>query len=108
MQAIINRRTCKLVRSMNEDNRRYPRKEIKVSVELTFLEERYQVVNTRDISEGGMFIEMDSNGKYPIGEMVQLHYLDPLNNDEDTFKDAIIVRVADSGIAVSYIEMDAF
>jgi c-di-GMP-binding flagellar brake protein YcgR len=93
---------------MNIDNRRYPRKAIKVSVELTFLEERYQVVNTRDISDGGMFIEMNDHGKYPIGEMVHLHYLDPLNDDEDTFKDAIIVRVADAGIAVSYIELDAF
>jgi c-di-GMP-binding flagellar brake protein YcgR len=93
---------------MREENRRYPRKEIKVSVELTFLEERYQVVNTRDISEGGMFIEMNSHGKYPIGEMVHLHYLDPLNDDVDTFKDAIIVRIADDGIGVSYIEMDAF
>jgi c-di-GMP-binding flagellar brake protein YcgR len=93
---------------MSENQRRYPRKEIKVSVELNFLEERYKVVNTRDISEGGMFIEMDSKGKYPIGEMVHLHYLDPLNDDEDTYKDAIIVRVAGEGIAVSYIEMDAF
>ena len=93
---------------MSENKRRHPRKEIKVSVELTFLEERYKVVNTRDISEGGMFIEMDSRGKYPIGEMVHLHYLDPLNDDEDTHKDAIIVRVAGEGIAVSYIEMYAF
>jgi c-di-GMP-binding flagellar brake protein YcgR len=93
---------------MNINNRKYPRKEIKVSVELTFLEERYQVVNTRDISEGGMFIEMNSNGKYPIGEMVQLHFLDPLNDNADTFKDAVIVRVANEGIAVSFVELDAF
>lgn len=93
---------------MIENKRRYPRTAVKVSVELTFLEERYQVVNTRDVSEGGMFIEMDNRGKYPIGEMVHLHYLDPLNDNEDTFKDAVIVRVVDDGIGVSYIEMNAF
>jgi len=93
---------------MSENKRRHPRIDIKVSVELTFLEERYQVVKTRDISEGGMFIELNSNGKYPIGEMVQLHFLDPLKQDEDTFKDAVIVRITPEGIGVSYVEMDAF
>lgn len=93
---------------MNENKRRYPRREIKVSVELAFHEERHQVVNTRDISEGGMFIEINGNGKYTIGELVHLHFLDPLNHDQDTFKDSIIVRVAGDGIAVSHIELDAF
>ena len=39
------------------------------------------------------------------GEMVSLHYLDPLNNDEDTFKDAVIVHVAKDGFGVCFIEM---
>ncbi len=93
---------------MTENQRRYPRTEIKVSVELTFLDEPYTIVNTRDISEGGMFIEVDSPAKFPIGEMVHIHYLDPLNDGEDTFKDAIIVRVADDGIGISFIELTEF
>lgn len=93
---------------MSKNLRKHPRKEIKVSVELTFIEEPYTIVNTRDISEGGMFIEVNSAENYPIGEMVHVHYLDPLNNDEDTFKDAIIVRVANDGIGISFIEMTEF
>ncbi len=93
---------------MSENQRRYPRHQIKVSVELTFLDEPYNIVNTRDISEGGMFIEVESAEKFPLGEMVHVHYLDPLHNDEDTFKDAIIVRVQDDGIAISFIEMAEF
>ena len=77
-------------------------------MELTFLEEPYAIVNTRDISEGGMFIEVASARKFPIGELVNLHYLDPLNDDEDTFKDAMIVHVADDGLGVSFIEMTEF
>ncbi len=93
---------------MSKNQRKHPRKEIKVSVELTFIEEPYTIVNTRDISEGGMFIEVNSADSYPIGEMVQVHFLNPLKNDEDTFKDAIIVRVANDGIAISFIEMTEF
>ncbi len=53
-----------------------------------------------------MFIEVDSaNEKFPIGEMVSVHYLDPLNNDQDTFKDAVIVHVADDGFGICFIEM---
>lgn len=86
--------------------RRHPRKQIKVSVELTFLDDPYAIVNTRNISEGGMFIEVDSaNKKFPIGEMVSVHFLDPLNNDQDTFKDAVIVHVADDGFGICFIEM---
>ena len=88
--------------------RRHPRKQIKVSVELTFLDKPYAVVNTRNISEGGMFIEVDSARNFPIGEMVSVHYLDPLNNDQDTFKDAVIVHVADDGFGICYIEMTEF
>ena len=91
-----------------KDLRRHPRKQIKVSVELTFLDEPYDVVQTRNISEGGMFIEIDSGQKFPIGELVSVHYLDPLNNDEDTFRDAVIVHVAKDGFGICFIEMAEF
>jgi len=90
---------------MSKNLRRYPRKQIKVSVELTFLDEPYAIVNTRNISEGGMFIEVNAEVKFPIGEMVNVHYLDPLNDDTDTYKDAIIVHIADDGIGICFIEM---
>ena len=93
---------------MSKDQRRFPRKEIKVSVELTFLDQPYTIVNTRDISEGGMFIEVKSAEEFPIGELVNVHYLDPLNDNEDTYKDAAIVRVVQDGIAISFIEMAEF
>jgi c-di-GMP-binding flagellar brake protein YcgR len=91
-----------------EDLRRHPRHPIKVSVELTFLDEPYSVVQTRDISQGGMFIEVNTAEKFPVGELVNLHFLDPLNDNEDTFKDAMIVHVGNDGFGVSYIEMTEF
>ncbi len=91
-----------------ENNRKYPRHDIKVNVELSFIDADSHIVNTRDISAGGMFISVESPQGYPMGEMVHLHYLDPLNDDADTHKDAIIVRIIGNGIGVSFVEFDAF
>ena len=93
---------------MTENKRKYPRTETKVNVELSFMERDSRIVKTRDISEGGMFLVTDNPGRYPIGEMVSVHYLDPLHDEADTFKDAVIVRVTDDGIGISFVEMDAF
>ena len=93
---------------MSENRRRYPRTEINVNVELSFLEKDSHIVRTRDISEGGMFLVTENADEYPIGELVHVHFLDPLNDDADTFKDAVIVRQMSDGIAISFVEMDAF
>ncbi|MGB5277043.1 MAG: PilZ domain-containing protein [Gammaproteobacteria bacterium] len=93
---------------MTKNLRQHERKQIKVSVELTFLDAPYEVVNTRNISDGGMFIEVDSTEKFPIGEMVSVHYLDPLNSNADTFKDAIIVHKNNDGFGICFIEMTEF
>ena len=93
---------------MTKNQRRHHSKEIKVSVELTFLDEPYTIVKTRDISEGGMFIEVKPADVFPVGELVNVHYLNPLKDNEDTFKDAAIVRVVEDGIAISFIEMAEF
>ena len=93
---------------MSENLRKHPRTEIRVSVNLSFGDRQSRIVSTRDISAGGMFLVMDHPEQYPLGEIVQVHYLDPLNDDADTFKDALVVRNAEQGIAISFVEMDAF
>jgi c-di-GMP-binding flagellar brake protein YcgR len=93
---------------MTENKRKYPRTEIKVNVELSFLENDSKIVKTRDVSAGGMFLVTDNAVHYPLGEMVHVHYLDPLNDEADTFKDAVVVRIADDGIGISFVEMDAY
>ncbi len=93
---------------MTENKRRYPRTEIRVNVDLSFSAEDSRIVKTRDISEGGMFLLTNHPENYPLGELVQVHFLDPLNDDADTFKDAVVVRAADDGIGISFIEMEAY
>jgi len=93
---------------MAENNRKYKRREIQVDVQLSFLENETRHVSTRDISEGGMFLEITDTSEYPLGEMVHLRYNDPDQDGLDTENDAIIVRVADDGLGISFIELNAF
>ena len=93
---------------MSEDKRRFPRQEIQIEVELSFLEDTAHTVTTRNISEGGLFLQLKNADHYPMGEMVNLHFKNPLNNLEETEKDGVIVRHANDGIAIAFIEMEEF
>jgi len=93
---------------MAEIHRSFPRHQITINVALTCLGTDSRIVKTGDISEGGMFLLLDNLEDFPIGEIVQVHYLNPLHEDADTFKDAVIVRVANNGIGISFIELDEF
>lgn len=93
---------------MSENHRQYPRQEVQIEVELSFLEDTARTVITRDMSEGGLFMRLKNAEHYPMGEMVSLNFKDPLEDYAPTSKDAIIVRHTDDGIAVAYIEIDGF
>ena len=93
---------------MSENNRQFPRKEIQIEVELSFLGADSRTVITRDMSEGGLFMRLHDTEHYPMGEMVNLRFKDPLDDFKETEKDGIIVRHTDDGMAVAYIEIDGF
>lgn len=93
---------------MIENNRKYPRTSVSVNVDLSLGENIKTSGMTTDVSEGGMFIKVDDPSPFPLGDMVVLTYEDPLNNNQKTTKDAAIVRSADSGIAIAFVDLDAF
>lgn len=93
---------------MSENQRQFPRQEIQIEVQLRFPEDTARTVITRDVSEGGLFMRLKDTENYPMGEMVNLRFKNPLSEFEDTEKDGIIVRHTDDGIAVAYIEIDDF
>ena len=93
---------------MTQNNRKYTRHNVQVDVQLSFLENETKLVCTRDISEGGMFLVSDNASGYPLGEMVHLKYSDPTNDDLETEMDAIIVRVAEDGLGIAFIELEEF
>jgi hypothetical protein len=93
---------------MSKNHRQFERSKIKIEVALSYLEDSSRTVTTRNISEGGLFMQLDNPGHYPLGELVNLKYSDPLTKNNNTEKDAIIVRCADDGIAVAFVEMEEF
>jgi hypothetical protein len=91
---------------MTKNQRQFPRKEVQVAVELAFLEDNLRTVITRNISQGGLYVQLDNPDYYPIGEMINLRFNNPLDNNEETIKDGVIVRRSDDGIAIAFIEME--
>lgn len=93
---------------MSEDLRRYPREKIQIEVELIFLEDSPRTVMTLDASHGGLFTLLKNPEYYTMGEMVTVNFKSPFDDYKETTKDAIIVRHAEDGIAVAFIEMEEF
>jgi len=94
--------------TMSINNRKHERRAVHVNVTLTFEDVNDSVTHTRDISDGGMFLELDNPQAYPIGEMVNIQYKNPFHDNMDTRLDAIVVRVADDGIGIAFVEIDGF
>ena len=91
---------------MVDNQRQFPRKEIQIEVELNFVEDSSRTVITHNISQGGMLVLLNNPEHYSMGELINLRFKNPFENFEETEKDAIIVRHADNGIGVAFIEID--
>ncbi|NOQ68769.1 MAG: hypothetical protein GQ573_01445 [Gammaproteobacteria bacterium] len=93
---------------MTKNKRQFPREEIEIEIELSFLEDGARTVIMHDMSQGGVFLKLDNTKHYPMGEMVNLRFKNPLENFEETVKDGVIVRHANDGIAIAFVEIDTF
>lgn len=89
------------------DKRKYPRTEVILEVELGYPSGDAQVVHTRDISEGGLFLILENLVKPQIGEVVNVKLIgDSAGKEVFPSSEAIVVRHEDSGIGLAFIEMD--
>lgn len=63
---------------------------------------------TRDMSEGGLFVDLGRVDQPMIGEVVALTPLDENNPQSQQLPshDAVVVRQTDSGIGLAFIELD--
>ena len=93
---------------MSENNRRHERHDIQIKISLTLIDNPIQLMKTRDLSDGGMFIATDTPSDFPLGEMVHIEYKNPLAGDAETEVDAVIVRIANNGVGVAFVDMAAF
>ena len=89
---------------MADNQRKHPRRELLVDVQLSFLAYEPTPAKTRDISEGGMFLEVENSSEYKIGERLHLKYRDPFHDNTDTIIDAVVVRITSDGIGINFPE----
>lgn len=93
---------------MTKELRKHSRKDIKVEVELNYLEDQARTVKTINISEGGAYLELDNPEHYTMGELVNLNFNEPVKHIKEPLTNAIIVRHASAGIGVAFVEMNDF
>ncbi|MCW9013347.1 MAG: PilZ domain-containing protein [Gammaproteobacteria bacterium] len=89
------------------DKRKFPRKEVILEVELGYQTGDIQVVHTRDISDGGLFVILEDVNKPVIGEVVNVKLVgESAGLEVFPSAEAIVVRHEQSGIGLAFIEMD--
>lgn len=90
------------------EKRKFERRVLQMELELAIPSGDVHKVVTRDISEGGLFIDLVRAHQPMIGEVVALTPLD--ENDPQSqqlpSRDAVVVRQTDSGIGLAFIELD--
>lgn len=93
---------------MTEEQRKYPRRELHLEVELGFPSGEKQIVRTRDVSEGGVFVVLDRFYRPVIGEVVTVKLNDVERETHEKFpsSEAVVVRQEEGGVGLAFIELD--
>ncbi|HEY9051658.1 MAG TPA: PilZ domain-containing protein [Gammaproteobacteria bacterium] len=91
------------------EKRRHPRRPVTLNVELAYPDGEKYIVNTRDISESGMFLILDKLHMPTIGEVVGVQLTGKsVGKERLPSADAVVVRHTPDGIGLAFIEMDFF
>ena len=93
---------------MTEEQRKYPRRKVHLEVELGFPTGEKQLVRTRDVSEGGVFVVVDKLYRPVIGEVVTVKLNDNEKDAGEVFpsQEAVVVRQEEGGVGLAFIELD--
>lgn len=93
--------TTQQLRKTMAENRVYPRTPMKCQIKITHPDIGEAIVNTRDISDGGIFILTDSVTMPPLGSVVQ-GQVQGLGGEAPILK-LEIVRTEAMGIGLKFI-----
>jgi len=93
---------------VTEEQRKYPRRKVHLEVELGFPTGEKQLVRTRDVSEGGVFVVVDKLYRPVIGEVVTVKLNDNEKDAGEVFpsQEAVVVRQEEGGVGLAFIELD--
>lgn len=85
-----------------ENKRKHPRFPLNVDVKISHPDIGEQIVKTRDLSDGGIFILADPTAMPPIGEII--HGQVQGESDDFPVVSMKIVRIEDDGLGLQFID----
>jgi len=87
------------------EQRQSPRRPVRLDVQIGIPSGETFQANSRDISEGGMFLLMSREQQPRIGEMVSLRVIDG-SGEALPSTEAIVVHRLDDGIGIAFIHIE--
>jgi hypothetical protein len=89
------------------DNRKSPRRDIILDIELSYPSGDKQIVSTRDISDGGVFLILDQLDRPVLGELVGVKLVgDSIEKEILPGTDAVVVHQEPQGIGLAFIQIE--
>ena len=87
---------------MSIEQRKHPRLAVPMQVELTYENGDIAVLTTRDISDGGVFLEKLDGNLPALDSHVKLKVKATLAGEEPQTLDATVVRVSHDGVGIQF------
>ena len=89
-----------------KNNRQHLRIGLVVDIELTLPGNEVMLVQTKNISDGGLYLVIDTRGIPPIGTEVQVRIKNQLGDGEEApINRALVVRHEVDGVGLKFIDL---
>ncbi|MHB8257854.1 MAG: PilZ domain-containing protein [Acidiferrobacterales bacterium] len=88
------------------ENRRHERYAMSLEVEVFYAETGKLTLNTKDISDGGVFLYMPGQARPSVGTIMNLKLRGLLGGEEPPTVKVKVVRVTDDGVGLQFITED--
>jgi len=84
------------------NKRKHARLPLPMKVEVSVEGQGIVMTNTRDMSDGGVFLEKNDNLIFQVGTKLRIRVIENMQGDEPNEIPATVVRVIDEGVAVKF------
>jgi hypothetical protein len=87
-----------------QENRQFERFTLSVEVEMTYSGSGKMLLNTRDVSTGGVFLHMQGPCVPPLGSELMLKLTGLVAGEEPSTVRVRVVRVTSDGIGLEFLD----
>jgi c-di-GMP-binding flagellar brake protein YcgR len=86
-----------------KEQRKYTRFKVPLPVEVRYLDNPPATMTTADICDGGVFLNVESGDRPPVGATIFLKLQQPLEGEDPPTVEGEVVRENEEGIGVRFI-----